>query len=103
MADGEINMLSGEVTVVGSNYINIELGDVYPGRVSVRFRDIASVPCNHHHNLPRGEHYIDTGHGDGFGDKVWHKIEKLKHPHRYVLSISWHVYETRVIEWECGS
>lgn len=73
-------VLSGDITISGNDKIEIELGDRRPQTVIVEFGDQPNpTPCNPHH------------------DKLdWHCYFRR---HQYVLTISWHVFDTRQVLW----
>jgi hypothetical protein len=84
----ENNMLTGEVIVIGDNFIEIELDHLNPKEVIVRFEEFVVVPCN----AP----VRDSG-----TDSLCHKIKRHLAKNKYILFIEWDVCDTRVVKWKC--
>ena len=78
-------MLSGELSVVGRDTVEIKLGGHCPSRVEVEFVDEChEVPCNHHKNELKWE------------------LEEREHEHHrkeVYLVIKWHVSGLRAIRY----
>lgn len=80
----EIDMQKGELTVSGTNSVEIRL-HAFPSEVKVEFNDeIIPVPCNPHHV-----------------DHLEYDVHTSTHHHKgFKLIIRWSVADTREITWK---